>query len=69
MGMRSSGFPRGHVVSVVYYALIDLSEHEVQGGDDASDAKWFRVDDVPPLAFDHDRILEMAISRVREMLQ
>src|SRR5262245_3183653 len=48
--------PRERVVSVAYYALVNLSDHTVQGATDARDAAWFGVHDVPSLAFDHDRI-------------
>ena len=41
---------------------------EVKGGDDAAEARWFRIKDVPRLAFDHDRILRMALSRVKERI-
>lgn len=57
--------PRGSVVSVVYYALLKLEDYEVQAGDDAGDAKWFEVTNVPALAFDHDKILKIAIERLQ----
>lgn len=55
--------PRERVISIAYYALVKLSE--VRGGDDASEAQWFSYDDVPSLAFDHDRILRMALRHLR----
>ena len=58
--------PRERVVSVVYYALVRLSE--VQGGDDAARARWFGLGGIPPLAFDHDRILRLALARIREKI-
>ena len=58
--------PRERVISIAYYALVKLSE--VRGGDDASEAQWFSYDDVPGLAFDHDRILRMALRHLRDRI-
>tara|TARA_R110002124_G_scaffold60994_1_gene167226 strand:+ start:433 stop:1122 length:690 start_codon:yes stop_codon:yes gene_type:complete len=57
--------PRERVVTVAYYALVNLSDHRVQAATDARNAAWFAVDDVPALAFDHPEILEMAHERLR----
>ncbi|MEM7010201.1 MAG: NUDIX domain-containing protein [Verrucomicrobiota bacterium] len=57
--------PREHVVSVTYYALVNLNEHEIQAGTDAKNAAWFSINDAPNLAFDHETILEKAIERLR----
>lgn len=57
--------PRERVVTVVYYALVNLADHVVQSASDASDALWFAIDDVPSLAFDHEKILKMACERLR----
>lgn len=58
--------PRDRVVTIAYYMLVKTGN--VKGGDDAMRAKWFPVNDIPQLAFDHDRILRMAISRLREQM-
>ena len=57
--------PREHVVTVAYYALVNLSDHPVQAATDASSAAWFCIDDIPKLAFDHDLILQAAYERLR----
>ncbi len=57
--------PRERVVSVAYYALVNLYDHKVQAATDARDAAWFSVDDLPSLAFDHDRIVETALERLK----
>jgi len=57
--------PRERVVTVAYYALVKLSEHTVRAATDARSAAWFSCWDVPPLAFDHDRILGVALERLR----
>jgi len=57
--------PRGRVVSVAYYALVNLSEHPVKAASDARKVEWFYLDGLPALAFDHARILRAAVDRLR----
>jgi 8-oxo-dGTP diphosphatase len=57
--------PRGRVVSVAYYALVKLSDHHLLAATDAKNAAWFPVAELPPLAFDHERIVEMAHKRLQ----
>jgi len=61
--------PRERVVSVAYYALVNLSDHKVQSSTDARDAAWFGVHESPSLAFDHAQILRVALERLRSKLQ
>ena len=58
--------PRDRVITIAYYALVKKSE--VAGGDDASEAHWFPIDNVPPLAFAHDRILRVALKTLKEKI-
>ena len=58
--------PRERVITIAYMALV--RKGSVQGGDDAADARWFPVSAVPPLAFDHDRILRIALERLKEQI-
>ena len=55
--------PRERVITIAWYALVKPSE--VVGGDDADEAAWFPVDDIPPLAFDHGQILKAALEKLR----
>ena len=55
--------PRGRTVSIAYLAFIRKTE--VKGKDDAAQAAWFPIDDVPTLAFDHDIILLEAVRTFR----
>jgi 8-oxo-dGTP diphosphatase len=57
--------PRGRVVSVAYYALVKLGDQRVRAATDAREAAWFTVWDTPSLAFDHERILETALVRLK----
>lgn len=57
--------PRGHVIAVAYYGLVRLRDHKVRAATGARDVAWFRVDQLPKLPFDHDRIVEVALERLR----
>lgn len=54
------------VISIAFLAL--LKNQEVIGGDDARKADWFPLDEVPSLAFDHERILSDAQKALREKI-
>ena len=58
--------PRERVVTIAYYALVRMQD--VKGGDDAADAQWFSLDEVPQLAFDHDQILRRAEQALRQQI-
>ena len=49
--------PRGRTISVVFYSFMD-EEAVARAGDDATNAKWFQLDKLPELAFDHQQIIE-----------
>jgi len=57
--------PRERVVTVAYYALVKLSDHRVKAATDACDAAWFAVSEARNLAFDHERILAVALERLK----
>jgi 8-oxo-dGTP diphosphatase len=57
--------PRDRVVSVAYYALVNIRDHRVRGATDARDAAWFETRKLPRLAFDHAEIVNVAIERLR----
>ncbi|MFH1721065.1 MAG: NUDIX hydrolase [Candidatus Altiarchaeota archaeon] len=56
--------PRGHSVSVVF--ICKVVGGELKGADDASEAKWFPLDDLPELAFDHSKILSDYIGKSKK---
>jgi 8-oxo-dGTP diphosphatase len=57
--------PRGRVVTVVYYSLVNLTKHKIEPHSDAKAVKWFPIDELPALAFDHADIMTIAIERLR----
>jgi 8-oxo-dGTP diphosphatase len=54
--------PRGHTVTVAY--LMESVGGTLEAGDDATSVKFFKVDELPALAFDHAMIIQDAIRRV-----
>jgi len=56
--------PRHRTISIVFYGITDR-EHKVKGMDDAAEAKWFLLNDLPPMAFDHERIVADAIEAAK----
>jgi 8-oxo-dGTP diphosphatase len=57
--------PRERVISVAYMAQVDVAAHPARGDDDASEAQWFALEALPPLAFDHAQVLAVAQERLR----
>ncbi len=52
--------PRGRTITVAYLAIVD-SKKEVIGQDDAANAEWFPITELPHLAFDHYDIMQDAV--------
>lgn len=57
--------PRGRVISIAFVARSPLAG--VTGGDDAAQARWFSLSQLPPLAFDHADMLRQALHTLREL--
>ena len=57
---RSLALAIGALYGIAYYALIKPSEYFIAAASDAKNVAWFPVDQLPPLAFDHDEILRFA---------
>lgn len=57
--------PRERVISIAYYALVKLADHDLRPASDAKDVAWFPVAELPKLAFDHERIVETALRRLK----
>ena len=59
--------PRGRVISVAYCTLLPSKNiQHVQGGGDARQARWFPLDELPNLAFDHNQIIADALNWVKD---
>jgi 8-oxo-dGTP diphosphatase len=55
--------PRGHTVSIAFAAVLDR-RRDAKADDDAVDATWHSAIRPPELAFDHKKILSIALKRI-----
>jgi len=60
--------PRGRYITVAYLAIIP-ADTPIAAGDDARSARWWKLDDLPPLAFDHAEILNEARTHLPHVLK
>jgi 8-oxo-dGTP diphosphatase len=59
--------PRGWTISIAFLAELDEAEAQSwvpRAGSDAADVGWFGLENLPPLAFDHDQILAYAAEQL-----
>ena len=62
--------PRQRVISVAYFALVKSSQfQQLRASTDAENAKWFNINALPKLAFDHQSIFDLAIERIRSKVR
>lgn len=64
--------PRGRVITVAYFALLSTDQAQrirLRAGDDAAQTDWWSIYRLPALAFDHERIIQYAIQRLRWKLE
>lgn len=60
--------PRGRVITVSYYALVNWQQFQLKAHQRVSEANWFAVKRLPALAFDHERIISYALERLRNKI-
>lgn len=59
--------PRHRTISVVFYAFLE-QPYPVKAMDDAVMAKWFNINELPDLAFDHNEIINLFLSEITDRL-
>ncbi|MGD8778016.1 MAG: NUDIX domain-containing protein [Ignavibacteria bacterium] len=62
-------FPLFRVITVAYFALVKIEDYLPKPGPKASDAKWFPVEKLPRLPFDHKEIIRLAQKRLKQRVR
>ena len=60
--------PRGRTITVVYFGIARQDRQQVKAADDAAQAQWFDIHNLPRMAFDHDEIVRLAMERLNRKL-
>ena len=62
-------FPLDRVITIGYYALIKREDYSVKAGFTASEAKWFKINEIPDLIYDHNEILTFSLRKLRRRVR
>lgn len=62
-------YPGKRVITVAYYALINADNYALSAGFTASDARWFKIQDVPRLPYDHPGILQTGFHQLKHKVR
>ena len=57
--------PRGWTVSVIFYGIVPKHSVKLNAGDDAKEAVFHAIQQIPRLAFDHNEILEKGLAHIK----
>ena len=57
--------PRGRNISVVFSGIAESGRTKIKAGDDAKEAKWFDINKLPSLGFDHDEVVRIAVKKLK----
>ncbi|MDT0676340.1 NUDIX hydrolase [Autumnicola musiva] len=62
-------FPMGRVITIGYNALIKREDYNIKAGFTASEAKWYKIKEIPNLIYDHNQILDYSLKRLRRRVR
>jgi 8-oxo-dGTP diphosphatase len=61
--------PRGRIISIAFFGLVNPTNFKLAASSDAEDARWFDIKHLPALAFDHGEIVSTAVKRLRNKIR
>lgn len=62
-------FPLFRVITTAYYALIKPEKYTLKPGIKTSDVKWFSVNEIEDLPFDHTKIMSYALAQLKRKIR
>ncbi len=66
---KTRAYPEARVITVAYYALVDVGHFNPSPSNFAVDTQWMSLNDIPELAFDHNNIVEKGIQTLRNEVE
>lgn len=61
--------PVKRVVTISFYALVKPENHQIAAKSYSANVRWCPVEDVPPLGFDHNKLLIDALAKLQRELR
>jgi 8-oxo-dGTP diphosphatase len=61
--------PIGRVITVAYYALVNINKVNPKAASFANEVAWLRVDEIDTLAFDHFEIMSRCLDKLKESVR
>jgi ADP-ribose pyrophosphatase YjhB (NUDIX family) len=61
--------PLGRVINVGYYSTVRMSDVKAEPGAFSLETKWFPINEIPDLVFDHGTVLNSARRRLRKRMR
>ena len=58
--------PRHRTITTVFIGYADKSTAEPEAGDDAAKVRWFSTEKLPPMAFDHQEVMDLILMKVKD---
>jgi len=62
-------FPLRRVITIGYYALVKREDYNIKAGFTAADAKWYKIDAIPDLIYDHNEILAYSLKHLQNRVR
>jgi 8-oxo-dGTP diphosphatase len=62
-------YPSKRVITIAYYALVNAEHYDLHPGFTASDAKWFNIQELPDLPYDHNHIMKFGFKQLKHKVR
>ncbi|MFV8376259.1 NUDIX hydrolase [Flavobacterium sp. LB1P62] len=61
--------PGRRVVTIAYYTLVNREDYNIKASLTLKEAKWYKINDIPNLIFDHNDILDFSLMQLRNRVR
>ncbi|PIF31851.1 ADP-ribose pyrophosphatase YjhB (NUDIX family) [Flavobacterium sp. 9] len=57
------------VITIGYYTLVNREDYNIKASESVIEAKWFKINEIPDLIFDHNEILQFSLMQLRNRVR